>query len=510
MDVENFEQVDESLEIGSLDLEQICRCCMASKRRMKPLYTMDLDEMLHVVTGIRARPDDGLPGLLCVPCVLQLRRSHYFKLQSEKTDRILRGYVSHESFLKSFEQDALPNSEDSGPKLEEPVDSAPVDTDSNNEPTSRKCDLRIELAQPVACSKCDKEFLNQRKMKRHMRIHSSERYHQCTQCEMSFADKSNLTKHMRKHTGELRNLKNKPHLCAECGKSFKYGTSLSRHKRLHSKRNVFTCEICHKFYAEHQTLVNHMRTHTNERPYSCSICDKQFAQKPNLDRHELTHTGVKPYACDLCEKRFSQKSYLIVHKRIHTDEKPFKCSSCSMAFVSQNSLQKHQRTPCSERPFACTRCSISFRYKSSLRRHRRSHKDGEYNCRICAMSFRNEAKLSSHMSTRHPNVVWEHDYDVTSMVTRKSTKPGDDKTYGSDDGFERLKTNELQHQVAQDDLRNPKEESVFLETYEEVDEESQSYEDCAYTEQLPVEQVDREPLLSIQIIKTEGTGFMTE
>uniref|UniRef100_A0A182FT85 Uncharacterized protein n=1 Tax=Anopheles albimanus TaxID=7167 RepID=A0A182FT85_ANOAL len=374
MDVENFEQVDESLEIGSLDLEQICRCCMASKRRMKPLYTMDLDEMLHVVTGIRARPDDGLPGLLCVPCVLQLRRSHYFKLQSEKTDRILRGYVSHESFLKSFEQDALPNSEDSGPKLEEPVDSAPVDTDSNNEPTSRKCDLRIELAQPVACSKCDKEFLNQRKMKRHMRIHSSERYHQCTQCEMSFADKSNLTKHMRKHTGELRNLKNKPHLCAECGKSF----------------------------------------------------------------------------------------------------------------------------------------NISFRYKSSLRRHRRSHKDGEYNCRICAMSFRNEAKLSSHMSTRHPNVVWEHDYDVTSMVTRKSTKPGDDKTYGSDDGFERLKTNELQHQVAQDDLRNPKEESVFLETYEEVDEESQSYEDCAYTEQLPVEQVDREPLLSIQIIKTEGTGFMTE
>lgn len=130
-------------------------------------------------------------------------------------------------------------------------------------------------------------------------------------------------------------------------------------------------------------------------------------------------------------------------------------------------------------------------------------------------------------------MVWEHDYDgkrrdlvagqlcsnsdklivsfsVTSMVMRKSTKPDDDKTYESDDGFERLKTNELKHQVAQDDLRNPKEESVFLETYEEVDEESQSYEDCAYTEQLPVEQVDREPLLSIQIIKTEGTGFMTE
>uniref|UniRef100_A0A2M4ASV1 C2h2-type zn-finger protein n=1 Tax=Anopheles triannulatus TaxID=58253 RepID=A0A2M4ASV1_9DIPT len=510
MDAVNFEQMDESPEISPLDLDLICRCCMASKRRMKPLFTMELDDMLLAVTGIRARPDDGLPGLLCVPCVLQLRRSHYFKLQSEKTDRMLRGYVSHESFLKSFEQDELPNVEESEQKEEEPVDSAPVDTDSNNEPSERKIDLQIELAQPVACPKCGKEFLNERKMRRHMRIHSSEQYHQCSQCEKAFADKSNLTKHMRKHTGELRNLKNKPHLCAECGKSFKYSTSLSRHKRLHSKRNVFTCEVCHKYYAEQQTLVNHMRTHTNEKPYSCSICDKQFAQKPNLDRHELTHTGVKPYACDLCDKRFTQKSYLIVHKRIHTEEKPFQCASCSMAFVSQNSLQKHQRTPCSDRPFACTRCSISFRYKSSLRRHRRSHKDGEYSCRICTMSFRHSTKLANHMSIRHPNVVWEHDYDATSFIKGRPAKPGVDQHYGSDDGFKRLNTNELQHEAKQDDLRISAEETVFEETFEAEEEESQSYDECSYIDQLPVEQVEKEPLLSIQIIKTVESGLLSD
>ncbi|XP_050098648.1 zinc finger protein 771-like [Anopheles aquasalis] len=498
MDVVNYEQVDESPEIDSLDLDLICRCCMGSKRRMKPLFSMEHDDMLHAITGIRARPDDGLPGLLCVPCLLQLRRSHLFKLQSEKTDRLLRGYVSHVSLLKSFEQEPLPNTEDSGQKLEDSVDSAAVDTDSNNEPTSEV--VSIEVAEPVTCPKCNKQFLNQRKMKRHMRIHSSEQYHQCTECDKAFADKSNLTKHMWKHTGELRNQKNKPHLCAECGKSFKYSTSLSRHKRMHSKRNVFTCEVCNKFYAEHQTLVNHMRTHTNERPYSCSICDKQFAQKPNLDRHELTHTGVKLYACDLCEKRFSQKSYLIVHKRIHENEKPFQCSSCSMAFVSQNSLQKHQRTPCSDRPFACARCGLSFRYKSSLRMHRRNHHDGEYNCRICAMSFRTADSLSSHMSTRHPTVDWEHDYDVTSFSKKKPTKLTDDK---------RSKTNELQKEEGhrEQDTRS------FVETFEEGEEneESQSYDDSAYIEQLvPTDQVEQEPLLSIQIIKTEEPEFMTE
>ncbi|ETN59079.1 zinc finger protein [Anopheles darlingi] len=502
MDVEKLEQVDESPDFDSLDLDLgvICRCCMGSKRRMKHLFTMELDDMLHSVTGIRPRQDDGLPGLLCVPCVLQLRRSHHFKQQSEKTDRVLRGYLKHELFMKSFEP---PPGEDLVQKIEEPVDSPAVDTDSNNEPTDRKCDLRIELAQPVACPKCDKEFLNERKMKRHMRIHSSEGYHQCTQCDKAFADKSNLTKHMRKHTGELRNLKIKPHLCAECGKSFKYSTSLSRHKRLHSKRNVFTCEICHKFYAEHQTLVNHMRTHTNERPYSCSICDKQFAQKPNLDRHELTHTGVKPYACDLCDKQFTQKSYLIVHKRIHAAEKPFQCSSCSMAFVSQNSLQKHLRTPCSDRPFACTRCSITFRYKSSLRRHRRSHKDGEYICRICALAFHNASKLTNHMSTRHPNVLWEHDYDATPCIKRKPTQPSNEKPYESDDEFKRLTTKELQHQDEQAEGCLPRDETVFDESYEAEEELALSYDECSYIDQHTVEPVENEPLLSIQIIQTE-------
>uniref|UniRef100_A0A182HHW0 Uncharacterized protein n=1 Tax=Anopheles arabiensis TaxID=7173 RepID=A0A182HHW0_ANOAR len=72
---------------------EICRCCMASKPRMKPLFDTNLFAMLNAVTGLNVHRNDGLPSQLCVPCVLQIRRSHFFKVQCENTDVTLRSYA---------------------------------------------------------------------------------------------------------------------------------------------------------------------------------------------------------------------------------------------------------------------------------------------------------------------------------------------------------------------------------------------------------------------------------
>lgn len=381
---------------------EICRCCMASKPRMKPLFDTNLFAMLNAITGLNVHQNDGLPSQLCVPCVLQIRRSHYFKLQCESTDVALRSYVVD---TKRVETDDSTLTFD-GKRLKKKSSSPSIPAQNGNG-TEAECTTNHAVVQPVKllCQQCKKEFETEKKLRRHMRRHFIDKPHVCNECGVSFLEKCNLNKHMLKHTGEVRNSNAKPHLCSECGKSFKYGTSLSRHKRFHAQRNLFDCPICSKSYVEQSSLDVHIRTHTNERPFMCSVCNKGFSQKANLERHERTHTGEKPYSCDLCGKCFTQKSYLCVHKRIHAKEKPFSCPNCTMCFVSRNSLLKHQQKPCSNNPHRCNICKKTFRYKSRLRTHRRTeHLNGVYHCPVCGIEFKRATQLNVHVKMSHPDV----------------------------------------------------------------------------------------------------------
>ncbi|KFB37780.1 KRAB box and zinc finger, C2H2 type domain containing protein-like protein [Anopheles sinensis] len=411
-----------SSEVEDLIFGEICRCCMASKPRMKPLFDTNLHEMLSAVTGLQLSKNDGLPSQLCVPCVLQVRRSHFFKVQCEQTDIALRSYVIESKFSEGEEQQFNPQPEEKVSVKEERLDVP--GTAACDESGAEANGAKVKPEKIHHCTQCSKSFEMERKLKRHMRIHTSERPHACPECDMTFVEKSNLSKHMRKHTGELRNSTGKPHLCSECGKAFKYGTSLSRHRRLHANRNLFTCQICSKGYVEQQTLDMHMRTHTNERPFACPSCDKCFAQRVNLERHERTHSGIKPYGCDVCGNSFTQKSYLIIHKRIHTQEKPYECVNCAARFISRNAMMKHQRTPCSNRPYWCTYCKKSFRYKKCLRTHRRNHLlESPHACQYCESRYMSATKLVAHIKAKHPNVpcrAEDYGVDESNRMRRKN------------------------------------------------------------------------------------------
>uniref|UniRef100_A0A182NPT5 ZAD domain-containing protein n=1 Tax=Anopheles dirus TaxID=7168 RepID=A0A182NPT5_9DIPT len=80
-------------EVEDLIFGEICRCCMVSKPRMKQMFDTNLFAMLNAITGLNVHQNDGLPSQLCVPCVLQIRRSHFFKMQCETTDTTLRSYA---------------------------------------------------------------------------------------------------------------------------------------------------------------------------------------------------------------------------------------------------------------------------------------------------------------------------------------------------------------------------------------------------------------------------------
>ena len=98
----------------------------------------------------------------------------------------------------------------------------------------QECDLRehIKRVHPTGlfnCHICGKVFVNEDKMKRHIRMHNIDAEGlPCDKCHLKFLTKQKLREHMNTHTGAT------PFKClgAGCGKSFMSSSSLAHHKKV--------------------------------------------------------------------------------------------------------------------------------------------------------------------------------------------------------------------------------------------------------------------------------------
>ncbi|NXU92720.1 ZNF34 protein, partial [Xiphorhynchus elegans] len=54
----------------------------------------------------------------------------------------------------------------------------------------------------------------------------------------------------------------RPKVCGDCGKGFRDGASLRRHRRVHSTERPFGCPECGRGFWASASLVTHRRIHT--------------------------------------------------------------------------------------------------------------------------------------------------------------------------------------------------------------------------------------------------------
>ena len=166
----------------------------------------------------------------------------------------------------------------------------------------------------------------------------SKRIYRCNVCQKIFLAQYTLMRHMPVHTGERR------FICPTCGKGFRQASTLCRHKAVHSTDRPFECKVCNKAFNRSSTLIAHMKTHQDDKSHKCPICGKGFHQKGNLKNHIYTHTGERPYACSLCEKRFNQMSNLSFHiASAHLNKSVHKCRLCPEEFRKKPQLMKHEQ-----------------------------------------------------------------------------------------------------------------------------------------------------------------------
>lgn len=76
-----------------------------------------------------------------------------------------------------------------------------------------------------------------------------------------------------------------------CNKTFTTKFSLKRHNKLHISEKKFKCSQCTKAFTLEQYLIEHEHTHTGARPYICDYpdCNADFRQRGKLSEHKRGH-----------------------------------------------------------------------------------------------------------------------------------------------------------------------------------------------------------------------------
>ncbi|GFS19221.1 zinc finger protein 665 [Elysia marginata] len=233
----------------------------------------------------------------------------------------------------------------------------------------------------------------------------------CGICERSFMKEKDLQRHMRFHSSENPEL-----TCEECGKSFKDSSNLKRHVRIHADTRPFVCEFCHRGYCDNWSLRKHQSrgclVSELKVPASvmvpCPQCHRVFAT-PELQAEHIAsvHKGALKFECDICLKRFSEAFNLKRHRRLHMAV----CPGCEREFKDVKLLAEHQKTECpaarvtadsgisiKENNFPCPECGRVYTTKANLERHKKFHSALKpFACEICQKRFSEAFKLKRHM-----------------------------------------------------------------------------------------------------------------
>lgn len=152
----------------------------------------------------------------------------------------------------------------------------------------------------------------------------------CDNCGSLFKSKSHLKRHFARTHGDKSKFK---FACTQCDKKFLLNYDLQRHLIKHDATRRLNCPHCEKWFKTKPSLDNHIKIihetdrENQEKNFTCSICNSSYFHRRHLDYHMRKHTNDRRYTCEKCDMSFLYSDAVKWHEiRVHDKPAPFTCS----------------------------------------------------------------------------------------------------------------------------------------------------------------------------------------
>lgn len=223
----------------------------------------------------------------------------------------------------------------------------------------------------------------------------------------------------------------KPYGCDICNRRFREFSDLKKHRRVHSTEKQFKCMTCHRnppsatnatkcaicesteaAQKSQELAMDHIipRYDGNKKAFVCNYCDRVFGSSSNLKRHIMIHTGEKPFTCNVCQRSFREMSTLKKHSFTHRNHlvalaavmptvrapsPPLKCYVCPKSFTDANLFKQHVLS------HSDAQHDLPEITMKPVMVQRRNSKTYHHKCPKCSEIFYDSSKLMLHICSVH-------------------------------------------------------------------------------------------------------------
>lgn len=110
--------------------------------------------------------------------------------------------------------------------------------------------------------------------------------------------------------------------CKLCDKAYVFQSLLKRHMDGHNGVQKFHCHLCLATFAWKSSLAAHILTHYPKK-YKCKLCSLSFNTEKRLTSHLKKHSEPNPHSCTLCLKKYPFRYLLVRHVKSAHGQKSF-------------------------------------------------------------------------------------------------------------------------------------------------------------------------------------------